>query len=129
MSHIVDDIKKFRELLNQGPQTLNESVDESVDESTVDEDNVSEEDSVNEDEELEENLNEAQQVEIIGYDSGIGPQLDQAAKDPKHRRKVNVSAITIGSRGQPVLKFTELDGSGPFMAEWDPQHGWHADFS
>lgn len=68
-------------------------------------------------------------VEIIGYNSGWGNTLDKAAKDPKNRRKVKVEKLGFGMNGQPELKFRELDGDGPFTAEWDPQYGWHADFS
>lgn len=181
MSHIVDDIQKFRNLLKTTSKPLNESVEATgslsekdskafMDDIVVEDDDLEETDSsatqaitplyqkvqglvpsfkepirthllqaqkslraaidasqgnqVNEEE-----INEGKQVEIIGYDSGVGPQLDQAAKDPKFHRKVNVVAMEFGSNGQPVLKFNELDGDGPFKAEWDPRYGWHADFS
>ena len=69
-----------------------------------------------------------QQMDIIGYNSGRGLSLDQAAKDPKYRRKVNVVELGFTPDGAPQLKFKELDGDGPFTAEWNPQLGWTADF-
>ena len=69
-----------------------------------------------------------QQMDVIGYNSGRGLTLDQAVKDPKYRRKVDVVELSFSPYGAPQLKFKELNGDGPFIAEYDPTHGWHADF-
>ncbi len=69
-----------------------------------------------------------QQMDIIGYNSGRGLDLDQAASNPKYRRKVNVVELGFTPDGAPQLKFKELDGDGPFTAEWNPKYGWTADF-
>jgi len=74
-------------------------------------------------------VDEAAQVEIIGYNSGTGLTLQKAMNDPKYRRKVNVVSMEMDPHTQaPVLKFRELNGDGPFTAEWDSKVGWHADF-
>ena len=92
---IVDDIKKFKALI----------------------------------ETAETRVDEAAQVEIVGYNSGTGPTLQQAMNDPKYRRKVNVVSMEMDPQTQaPVLKFKELSGDGPFRAQWDSKVGWHADF-
>jgi len=69
-----------------------------------------------------------QQMDVIGYNSGRGLTLDQAVKDPKYRRKVKVVELGFTPDGAPQLKFKELDGDGPFTAEWNPKYGWTADF-
>lgn len=81
------------------------------------------------DDKKESSINEGpQQMDIIGYNSGRGLSLDLAVKDPKYRRKVNVVELGFTPDGAPQLKFKELDGDGPFTAEWNPKYGWTADF-
>ena len=81
------------------------------------------------DDKKESSINEGpQQMDVIGYNSGQGLPLAKAVNDPKHRRKVNVVELSFSPYGAPQLKFKELNGDGPFIAEYDPTHGWHADF-
>ena len=71
-------------------------------------------------------LNE-DQVEIIGYNSGHGENLDAIARDPSRHRKVEMVQLRMGSQGQPELVFKDTDGSN-YVAEWNPKYGWVADF-
>lgn len=71
-------------------------------------------------------LNE-DQVEIIGYNSGHGENLDMVARDPKRHRKVEMIQLRMGDRGQPELVFKDTDGD-KYTAEWNPKYGWVADF-
>lgn len=71
-------------------------------------------------------LNE-DQVEIIGYNSGHGENLDVIARDPKRHRKVEMVQLRMGSQGQPELVFKDTDGDN-YTAEWNPKYGWVADF-
>jgi hypothetical protein len=178
MNHILEDIKKFRELLNQTPTQLNEmfNYDQKKGGQTVppqdklgirpaqgvakhpddykdmmtnpDMDHVKKayaaggpkgtlpeddnkafmKDIVDEGDELEEveQMNENQQVSIIGYNSAYQP-LEQAAKDPKNKRTVNVVKLGMDTSGAPELTFTDTDGSN-YKARWNQQYGWVADF-
>lgn len=80
------------------------------------------------DAEKESAMSEEQEVSIIGFNSGTGLTLDKAAADPKNSRKVKVVSLGFGKNGAPELKFKELSGDGPFIADWNPEHGWVADF-
>ena len=70
-----------------------------------------------------------QKVMVIGYNSGREYPLEKAVQDPKSKREVKNPEITMDQySGAPVLKFYELDGDGPYTAEWHPKYGWTADF-
>jgi len=71
-------------------------------------------------------LNETQ-VEIIGYNSGRGENLDTIARDPTRHRKVEMIQLRLGAQGQPELVFKDTDGDN-YTAEWNPKYGWVADF-
>ncbi len=67
------------------------------------------------------------QASVIGYNSGMGQSLEDAARDPKAKRTVQVIKLEMGSNGAPMLRFKDRDGS-TYAAEWNPQYGWVADF-
>jgi hypothetical protein len=67
------------------------------------------------------------QVEIIGYNSGHGENLDVVARDPKRHRKVEMIQLRMGAQGQPELVFRDTDGD-KYTAEWNSKYGWVADF-
>lgn len=72
---------------------------------------------------------EGPKIMVIGYNSGRDLPLEKAAQDPKNKREVKRTEMTMDKyTGAPVLKFYELDGDGPFTAEWNPKYGWTADF-
>jgi len=141
---IVDDIKKYRELLETSSGMLTETTDEGLAGGLAGgaiggvmvksipgvvtgykigsdiQDAVA-----GKAEKTEENLEETQEVNIIGYNSAYQP-LDQAAKDPKNKRTVKMVKLGIDQTGAPELTFTE-DGSN-YKAKWHHQYGWVADF-
>lgn len=141
---IVDDIKKYRELLETTNNMLTETTEEGLAGGIVGgaiggaltksvpgaatgykigsdiQDAVTAKTNTS-----EEGLNETQEVNIIGYNSAYQP-LDQAAKDPKNKRTVTMVKLGIDQTGAPELTFTE-DGSN-YKAKWHHQYGWVADF-
>lgn len=74
-------------------------------------------------------INENQKVQILGWNSTQDGNIDNWAKDPESFREVIVDKLTMDSRDRPILKFMELDGSGPYRADWNQKYGWVADFA
>lgn len=76
---------------------------------------------------LDEQAGPQMPVKIIAYNSGYGEKLADVAKDPKRHKEV-MGSLSLGNNGQPILRFTEKGDSQVYVADWNPQYGWVADY-
>ena len=65
-------------------------------------------------------------VTILAYNSGIEKLADVANK-PERKREVH-GVLAMGNHGQPILRFTEKNETQVYVADWNPQYGWVADY-
>jgi len=142
MNHILEDIKKFRELLNKTPTQLNEmfSYDQKNSGQAVPpqdklgshteqditknpEDHNDDDHPVSIGETDNDMVNETEKVKVLAYNSGRGERLEIVSKDPKHWQEVTGQLRM--NNGKPQLIWDE---GGLVYADWHPQYGWVADF-